>query len=164
VTSPTPATPDDSPRVDFAHPANASVLRFLHISEPELAHTTPREHVDIWTIGTHPDLVEYFWKLPAELPSRCACVINERSFPLLVHPQSRVIFGLAGGTSTLAFRLPEPELTAAFGVPGFGHEYRYPSGPVRAESIGDDWALVRPFDGINVAWCRRAFEHAATLE
>ena len=48
-------------------------------------------------------------------------------------------------------------------MPGFGHEYRYPSGPVRAASIGSDWALVRPFDAVNVDWCARAFAHAATL-
>jgi hypothetical protein len=48
-------------------------------------------------------------------------------------------------------------------VPGFGHEYRYPSRPVRAASIGGDWALVRPFDAANVDRCARAFEHAATL-
>jgi hypothetical protein len=154
---------DDTPSIDFASPANATVLQFLGVSHPERARTTPPAQVNIFSLGTHPDLVEYFWKLAAELPSRCPCVVGERSFPLLVNSRSGVIFGLAGGTSTLAFRLPEPELTAALAVPGFGHEYRYPSGPVRAASIGGDWALVRPFDAANVDWCARAFEHAATL-
>jgi hypothetical protein len=154
---------DAAPRIDFASPANATVLQFLGVPHPELAHTTPPAQVDIFSLGTHPDLVEYFWKLAAELPSTCACVVGERSFPLLANPRSGVIFGLAGGTNTLAFRLPEPELTTALAVPGFGHEYRYPSRPVRAASIGSDWALVRPFDAANVEVCARAFEHAATL-
>ena len=154
---------DDSPSIDFASPANAGVLRYLKIEHPELARTTLPAQVNIFSLGTHPDLVEYFWKLPASLPGACAAVVDERSFPLLVHPQSGVIFGLAGGTNTLAFRLPEPELTKALAVPGFGHEFRYPGGPVRAASIGSDWALVRPFGEGNVELCRCAFEHAATL-
>jgi hypothetical protein len=154
---------DDAPRIDFASPANAIVLRFLGVSHLELARTTPPAQVNYVSLGTHPDLVEYFWGLAAELPSSCACVVGERSFPLLVNSRSGIIFGLAGGTSTLAFRLPEPELTTALAVPGFGREYRYPSRPLRAASIGSNWALVRPFDAANVGWCARAFEHSAAL-
>ena len=58
------------------------------------------------SLSTHPDLVEYLWNLDAA----SACTIDGRSPPLLSHPASGVIFGLARGTSTLAFRLPEPEL------------------------------------------------------
>jgi hypothetical protein len=156
------ADPDDVPRIDFASPLNMSVLRFLRIADPSGARTSRPAGVDLLALGTHPDLVEYLWKLPAGIPSRCGCVVNGRSFPLLVNPRSGIIFGLAGGTSTLALRLPEPELAAALAVPGFGREYRYPGGPVRAADIGDDWALVRPFAESNVDWCRRAFEHAET--
>ena len=156
------AEADDSPSIDFASPANAPVLRFLGVSQPELARTTLPAYANGLALGTHPDLVEYFWELPAGIRIRCACVVNERSFPLLVNPGG-IIFGLAGGTNTLAFRLPEPELSVALAVPGFGHEYRYPGKPLRAASIGGDWALVRPFDEGNVALCRLAFEHAATL-
>lgn len=111
-------------------------------------------------LGTHPDLVEYLWKLGARLPAACACVVNERSYPLLAHPGSGIIFGLAGGTSTLALRLPEPELEEARAVAGFGREYRYPSSTVRAAEIGDDWALVRPFGESNLALSARAFAYA----
>lgn len=157
-----PLTPDSHvpPRIDFANPANTAVLRFLGIADPEHARTTGPAQVDWMTLGTHPDLVEYLWKLAAPLPRACGCVINERSYPLLAHPGSGVIFGLAGGTSTLALRLPEPELEAARAVPGFGHEYRYPSSTVNAADMGDDWALVRPFGASNLPWCARAFVHA----
>jgi hypothetical protein len=138
------------------------VLRFLGISDPAQARTNAPAEVDGMTLGTHPDLVEYLWRLAAPLPRACACVIDERSFPLLTHPGSGVIFGLAGGTSTLALRLPEPELGEALAVPGYGREYRYPSSAVRAADLGEDWALVRPFGEINAGWCARAFAHAAT--
>jgi hypothetical protein len=154
---------DDPPRIDFASAENASVLRFLGIDDPSLARASRPAGTGLLALGTHPDLVEYLWKLPSGEPDCAACVINDRSYPLLVHARSGVIFALAGGTSTLALRLPEPELSAALSVPGFGHEYRYPSGPVRAAAIGDGWALVRPFSEANVEWCRRACEHAGTL-
>jgi hypothetical protein len=153
--------PNDPVPIDFSHPANVQVLRFLGVSEPNAARSSPREAVDILTLGTHPDLAEYLWKLAAALPLPCACVVNERSYPLLAHPESGIMFGLAGGTRTLALRLPEPELTLALAEPRFGREYRYPSGPVRAAEIGDEWALVRPFAETNGAWCARAFAFAA---
>jgi hypothetical protein len=138
------------------------VLRFLGISDPAHARTNAPAQVDGMALGTHPDLVEYLWRLAAPLPGACACVINERSFPLLSHPGSGVIFGLAGGTSTLALRLPEAEREEALAVPGYGREYRYPSSTVRAADLGEDWALVRPYGEINASWCACAFAHAAT--
>ena len=139
------------------------MLRFLGVLEPALANASLPADVDKLMLGTHPDLVEYLWNLPADGQESCACVINGRSRPLLVHARSGIIYGLAGGTSTLALRLPEPELSVARAVPGFGREYRYPAGLVRAASIGDDWALVRPFSDVNVEWCRRALAYAGTL-
>jgi hypothetical protein len=155
-------SPDDPLRIDFASPANASVLRFLGVEEP--GRVSSPADVDMLGLGTHPDLVEYLWGLPAGEPESRACVIGERGRPLLVHARSGIIYGLAGGTRTLALRLPEPELAVALDVPRFGREYRYPSGPVRAASIGHDWALVRPFAELNVEWCRRALAHAGTLQ
>jgi hypothetical protein len=154
---------NDPVPIDFAHPANATVLRFLGVSQPDAARSSARADVDLLALGTHPDLVEYLWKLAAALPLACACVVNERSYPLLARPDNGIIFGLAGGTSTLALRLSEPELTIALAEPGFGREYRYPSGPVRAAEIGDGWALVRPFGKLNGAWCARAFAYAGSL-
>ena len=151
---------NDPVPIDFTHPANATVLRFLGVSQPGAARSSARADVDLLALGTHPDLVEYLWKLGAALPLACACVVNERSYPLLARPDSGIIFGLAGGTSTLALRLPEPELGIALAEPGYGREYRYPSRPVRAAEIGDDWALVRPFAEPNAAWCARAFAYA----
>jgi hypothetical protein len=148
------------PFIDVAHPANATVLRFLGVARPELAHATAAADVDRLVLGAHPDLVDHLWGLLGDEASGCACVVDGRSFPLLASPRSGVIFALAGGTSTLAFRLPQPELSEALAVPGYGEEYRYPSGPVRAAEIGDGWALVRRFGERNRAWCERALAHA----
>jgi hypothetical protein len=143
--------------VDLAHPLNASVLEYIGVTDLARARAVPRSESALLSLSTHPDLVEYLWSLDAA----SACTIDGRSPPLLSHGASGVIFGLARGTSTLAFRLPEPELGQALEVPGYGHEYRYPSGPVRAAEIGEGWALVRPFAPLNPAWCARAFAHAA---
>jgi hypothetical protein len=159
---PMPQLHDPVP-IDFSHPANARVLQFLGISEPASARSCAPAEVNLLALGTHPDLVEHLWKLAAGLPLPCACVVNERSYPLLAHPGRGIIFGLAGGTSTLALRLPEPELTRALAEPRFGREYRYPSGAVRAAEIGDEWALVRPFAEANGAWCARAFSYAEAI-
>ena len=154
-------THDATPQIDFESPANATVLGYLRVADPANAHTTSPKDVDYMALGTHPDLVVYLWKLGRSLPCVCACAIGARSFPLLVHPGSGIIFGLAGGTNTLAFRLPEPELTEALAEPGFGREFRYPGGPVRASQMGEDWALVPPYGEGNAALCARAYSHAA---
>jgi hypothetical protein len=155
-------TDPDDPQIDFASPANAPVLRFLGVGNPQHAHTTPRSQVDMLSLGTHPDLVEHLWTLGAGLEGACACVVDRRSFPVLVHAGSGVIFALAGGTSTLAFRLPPAELESALEQPGYGREYRYPGSTVRAADIGPDWALVRPFGDGNAELCARACAHAAS--
>jgi hypothetical protein len=157
------AEPDDQPTIDFAHAANATVLQFLGIADPQLGRATPIAGVDRLSLGTHPDLVDYLWRLGADLPGACACVVDGRSFPLLSHPVSGVIFAVAGGTNTLGLRLPEPELSDALAVPGYGDVYLYPSGPVRASELGDDWALVRSYAEANAERCRRAFAHAGAL-
>ena len=158
--------PDDRP-VNFASPANQPILAHLRIDNPGEAVFTRAAEVHAlklgMSLGTHPDLVDYLWGLARDLPGECAGVINQRSSPILVNPTSGILFAMAGGTDTMAFRLPEPERSAAMAVPGYGAEYHYPHSVVRASSLGDDWALVKPFEKIIVAWCRRAYDYAGTL-
>lgn len=149
--------------LNFDSPANHTILKYLGITDTAQAATYLPEEVNLYGLGTHPDLAEYLWKLGGDATQGCACVINERSSPLLVHPVSGIIFGLAGGTSTLAMRLPEPERAAALAVPGYGAEYHYPKSIIYAKNIGDDWALLRPYAKDNDAYCLSAFAYAATL-
>src|SRR5947208_2559073 len=95
-------------QINFSSPANKTALAFLGITEPEQATSYTLKEVNIMSLGTHPDFVEYLWKMSREVHPNCACTINQRSYPILVHPVSGIIFALAGGTNTLAFRLPEP--------------------------------------------------------
>jgi hypothetical protein len=149
--------------VNFASPVNQPILAFLHVTDKDSAASYLPEEVNLYGLGTHPDLVDYLWGLGKGAVRGCACVINQRGAPLLVHPTSGIIFGLAGGTSTLAIRLPEPELTAALAVPKYGAEYHYPSSTVYAKDMGADWALLKPFDKSIDDYCMSAFAYAATL-
>jgi hypothetical protein len=126
------------PWIDVGHAANATVSRFLGVADPGLAQITAAADVDRLALGTHPELVDHLWSLLGDASGASACVIDGRSLPLLASPERGVIFALAGGTSTLAVRLPEPELSEALAVPGYG---------------GDR----------NQAWCRRSLAHAETL-
>ncbi len=148
--------------VNFASPANKSIIAYLGIGEPGTVHR-PKE-VNIMALGTHPDFVSYLWSLARSLPEGCACVINRTSKPLLVHPESGIIFGLAGGTSTLAFRLPEPERSAMLAVPGYGAKYAYPRSTVYAKDMGEDWVLIKPFQKNNPDLCQKAFAYAAGIK
>ncbi len=150
--------------VNFSSPANRQVLAFLHITEPEKATVYAPEEVDTWKLGTHPDLVDYFWGLLKKTHPGCACVINQQSRPLLVHPTSGIIFALAQGTGVLAVRLPEPERTSMLAVPGYGAEHKFPDTTSYAKNIGDDWVLLKPFDSSNAAMCQKAFAYAGTLK
>ena len=153
----------DAVRINFTSPANQRILAYLKIAEPGKATVHTPKEVNWLSLGTHPDLVEYFWGLINVSHPECACVINERSNPLLAHPVSGVIFGLAGGTNTLAFRLPEAERAPLLTIPGYGAQYQYPHTTLYASALGDDWVLVKPFDGRNGELCHKAFDYAETL-
>jgi hypothetical protein len=149
--------------INFTSPANSAVLSFLGIAEPDKSASYKPEEVNLWGLDTHPDLVDYLWGLPGDASPNCACVIDQRSKPLLVHPTSGIIFGLAGGTSTLALRLPEPERSTMLTVADYGAKYEYPKSTVYAKHMGEDWVLLKPFDKGNVALCQKALEYAGTL-
>ena len=56
-------------------------------------------------LGTHPELVSRLWdRITSALPVRCNWVVY--GAPVLVRPDTGIIFAFAGGTSTYALRLP----------------------------------------------------------
>jgi len=144
-------------RIDFASPANQPILRYLRITEPDKAAVFAPAEVNTWRLGTHPDLVDYLWALHPD----CACVINKTSSPLLAHPDTGIIFGLAQGTSILALRLPEPERALMLAVPGYGASYTVSKTTLYARDIGADWVLIKPFAADNGAMCAKGFAYAA---
>lgn len=147
--------------IDLDHPANRSVLAFLGVAGRRPGTLAPGE-LDVYGLGTHPDLVEHLWSL-GEGARACACALEGVAAPLLAAPPTGVVLGLAGGTGTLALRLPQPELADALALPGHGASVAYPTGPVLAAAIGPDWALLRPWAPENAARFAAARAHAATL-
>lgn len=112
-------------------------------------------------LSAHADLTDYFWRdTTGQLPEDCRWVAY--NIPVLVHPQSGVIFGFAGGTSTLMLRLPDAEREQAFQVEKYGQAYVYPTVTVYAADVGADWALTKPYDEPRIAqWVLAAYTYAA---
>jgi hypothetical protein len=133
----------------LGNPANASIIAHLRARMPRSIASASPTSVDPWQLGTHPDLVEYLWTtLGDSLPRTCDWVVY--GSPTLVHPSVGVVFAFAGGTDTLAMRLPEPELSASLAVPKYGPIPELPG-----------WALVHAFFEPNAeGWLLRAFDHA----
>lgn len=139
--------------------ANAGVLAILRANTPGAPLESPVEGADLWQLGTHPDLVEQLWtKLGGSLPHACARVAYAQ--PVLAHPSTGKIFAFAGGTGTLAMRLPSKLLGAARKVEGFGETLRYPSGVLHARELGLAWAFVEPFGEDALSWCLGAYDSA----
>ncbi len=112
------------------------------------------------SLGTHPDLVARLWdELGAVLPVDCRAIFF--SGPALVHPETGIVFGFAGGTHTYALRLPEPERRQALEA-GALRIMHYPAGSsLDLSEIGDEWVFCR-WHRDEEAWCRAAYEYAGT--
>jgi hypothetical protein len=120
---------DETVRI-LENPANVGIIACLedltrNWRGPHSCH--PDEAYDpYYQLGTHPDLVEHLWdKLTVQLPLDCRWVLHAR--PVLVHPQTGVVFAFATGSMTYAFRLPVPH-RAVLGEQPVQQMHRYPSG------------------------------------
>ena len=148
--------------LEITHPANEVLLGHLRASAPRSAASRSPDGVDTWKLGTHPDLVEHLWfGITAGLPDTCHWVAHGR--PVLVRPDMGVIFGLAGGTNTLALRLPIHERRRAAELPGCGDRVEYPEATVYARDFGDDWIMLRCFGEGLEELCLAAFEYAGRM-
>jgi hypothetical protein len=152
------------PHINFTATANQPILAYLGIDPSQSPRIYSEDQVDDWALLTHPDIVEGLWMLGRAIDPAIPCVINENSFPLLSHPTSGVIFGMARGTDTIALRLPEPEYSEMLAVPEYGAQYKYRDSTIYASDLGPDWVLLEPFARRNHELCQRAYDHASTLE
>jgi len=164
--------------VNFEHPANHSILAYL--SNPDrlarsvsaaksMRSCSPTEVENPYDrLGTHPDLLERLWdQLGKILPNDCRWLLF--GTPVLVHPDSGVIFAFGGGTHTYALRLPAPERAAALAA-GAETVYRYPAYPqlgilasvLDLATIGDEW-IFGSWRRAEEQWCRAAYDHAGSL-
>src|SRR5262249_18290587 len=123
--------------VNLDHPFNQGILSYLGNPErlqravsvaSKIRVCAASEVADPYmTLGTHPDLVSRLWdELGKGLPADCRYVVF--GAPVLLRPDSGVIFGFAGGTLTYALRLPEPARTTALGM-GARTVHTYPGAP-----------------------------------
>jgi hypothetical protein len=102
------------------------------------------EGVDVFQIGTHPDLVDYFWQVGLENaakgrdPRRVIC-----GRPGLVNANTGVIYGLATGTSGFFLRLPD-------------------GNNEKAGDYGPGWSSVEAFSDAVPGQSRSAFDYAET--
>lgn len=145
------------------HPANAGLRRRhepWHAPEkiPALAH--PDEIARPYeSLGTHPDLVARLWgELPSKLPVDCRRVFY--GLPVLMHPDTGIVFGFAGGTHTYALRLPETTRAEAIRA-GAVRIKHYPAGQPSfdLDDIGQEWVFCEWLPG-EEAWCHAAYGHA----
>src|SRR5262249_48604565 len=143
-------------------PANAGLRRYrearLRSGFPAIARPDEVER-PYETLGTHPDLVARLWdELPSRLPVDCRVVFL--GGPALMHPDTQVVFAVAGGTHTYALRLPEPERAAALRA-GATRVKRYPGKEPSLDlaDFGDEWVCCNWFKD-EPAWCLAAFELA----
>lgn len=183
--------PSDSHiEVAFESPANEAVLRHLRggwsLSAAHNAASCSPESVQdpYMRLGTHPELVSRLWdEITTALPVRCSWIVY--GAPVLVRPDTGIIFAFAGGTHTYALRLPpkhRAELAAValrqaekhadqFALRGperdrylrvqAGDVHEYSDGATfDVSTIGKEWAFGRWLEG-ETKWCLAAYEHAA---
>ncbi len=150
--------------VIFNHPANQKLLRVLE-KEQGLWKSKDPHLVDLFQLGTHPELIEYLWHdLADKLPVNCQWVIYSR--PVLVRFDSGIIFGCAGGTHTYGFRLSPDALEEALkvGAKRITHYPEYanlgiPASSFDIETFGPEWILGGFFKQ-EQGWCLSAFNFA----
>ena len=165
--------------VNFGHPANRGILRFLKEmqDESDLPKHPPSISPDdveepYIRLGTHPDVVTRLWdELTTHLPVSCAwCVYGK---PVLVRPDTGVIFGMGSGTPTYALRLPEWERSEAVRLGAktvwtYNDAWLKELGPEHNTTLnlatwGQDWIFGKR-QADEPYWCLAAYHHAAPTE
>lgn len=141
--------------VRLDHPANLGVISYLAAPErlgrsasvaAQRDECAPSDVPDpYYSLGTHPDLVARLWdELASGLPADCRRILF--GTPVLVRPDSGVLFTFAGGTHTYALRVP-PEVKGAALAAGATTVHHYPAYPelgiqasvLDRRDVGDEW-------------------------
>jgi hypothetical protein len=165
-------------KVNFGHPANTGILRYLEGMQEEakslklFPSISPDDIEDLYTsLSTHPEVVSRLWnEITKDLPERCAWVVYGR--PVLVQPESGVIFGMGSGTPTYALRLPEPARSEAVSegaktIWTYNNAWHKELGPghntvLDLASWGQDWVFGNWLSNES-KWCLAAY-HSAALD
>ena len=166
-------------KVDLSHPSNQAILRFLRnpydiiagpksekfrlaresdLSNKRVAENQSPDAIHELNLGTHPDIVDRFWrKITTLLPEPCGWVVY--GSPVLVHPGTGIIFGWARGSADYSLRLPPHDRQRAVSA-GAKTLSRYSDGDsLDAAAIGPDWILGNFIDAER-DWCLIAYQAA----
>jgi hypothetical protein len=130
----------------YAHPRNAALLKALQ--KTAVKGKGDVYDLDGYELHTHPDLCDHLQALNRP------CYGGAYGVPVLANDRG-VIFAVAHGTSFLAFRLPEPEQSAAKAAGGKDYA-----------DAGDDWISVeawRTDKDVLTKWCRAAHAYANSI-
>jgi hypothetical protein len=109
-------------------------------------------------LGAHPNVVTRLWNTFATaLPTQCNWVVY--GMPVLVNPESAVIFAFAHGT-VYALRLPTEARSEALEL-GLTTVHTFNEGAtLNLANFAAGWVYGRGL-GDEQRWCVKAFEHAA---
>ncbi len=127
---------DATQQMILEHPTNAQVLAAWCGDAPTVTDVIG----DTWQLGTHPDLVEHFYRVGqagAADEVNVKWVVCRR--PGLVNSETGIIYGLATGTSGFFLRLPGER-----------------DGDKAAE-YGPGWTAVDPWSNAIEDQCARAY-------
>jgi len=152
-------------QLGFRHRVNDGVLKYLQGDwnlRPEPIYGEPDEVLDPKAaLGTHPELLDWLWNtICAKLPKDCRKVIYGK--PVLIHPETGVIFGLGHGECVCALRLPLDKVGEAI-MSGMEDDVELENGQeLYSEDIGDDWVFCTWTED-DPDWCLRAYENAGSM-
>lgn len=123
-------------RVNWEHRANKGVLSALRETWPGgiLEDTPVKKGVHL--TGCRPNITMYvFDVLGSDLPETCRWVVY--GYPVLVHPETGVIFAFGIGSDGVALRLPPTDRSIHW-------IDRYPMDDENVDTVGmgDDWAFM----------------------
>jgi hypothetical protein len=147
------------------NPANAGLRRYFEPRFQQKGVSCLASPEDVshpyYTLGTHPDLVARLWdELGNILPADCRAAFFGN--PALIHPETGIVFGFAGGTHTYSLRLPAAQRLQATGI-GAKRVKHYPGQPsFDLDQIGEEWVFCGWFKD-EEAWCRAAYEYASSV-
>jgi len=132
---------------------NQSLLNYFRLKKypKKLIFLTNKDQIkkQIFSLGTHPEIVELLWyKYAKNFPLKCQVILFGR--PVLINPISGIIFGFAEGTNPPALRLPKKDIAELLEKGGLRSLSDMDSVYADANNFGNDWAYCFSFiEGID---------------
>lgn len=150
-------------KLDFKHKLNAGILKYLKSSwntHPEPKSCAPEDFPDPYKqLNTHPELVSWLWDVMCEkLPETCQWIVYGK--PVLIHPETGIIFGFGHGDQVIGLRLNLDKIGEAI-MAGMEDEVELDEGnSLYSDDIGNDWVFCTWTED-DPAWCLMAYRDAS---